>query len=28
MEDDPKTPKLILTVRSGGYQFLPETTTE
>ena len=28
MEDDPKTPKLILTVRSGGYQFLPETTSE
>jgi two-component system OmpR family response regulator len=28
MEDDPKMPKLILTVRSGGYQFLPETTSE
>ena len=28
MEDDPKTPKLIQTVRSGGYQFIPETATE
>ena len=28
MEDDPRTPKLIMTVRSGGYQFLPETTSE
>jgi two-component system OmpR family response regulator len=28
MEDDPRTPKLIHTVRSGGYQFIPETTSE
>ncbi|PLP56010.1 DNA-binding response regulator [Mesorhizobium loti] len=28
MEDDPKTPKLIQTVRSGGYQFIPETINE
>lgn len=28
MEDDPKSPKLIQTVRSGGYQFLPETVAE
>jgi two-component system, OmpR family, response regulator len=28
MEDDPHAPKLILTVRSGGYQFMPETTSE
>ena len=24
MEDDPRAPKLIMTVRSGGYQFMPE----
>ncbi|OQM76843.1 response regulator [Manganibacter manganicus] len=28
MEDDPRTPQLIATVRSGGYQFLPETASE
>lgn len=28
MEDDPRRPKLILTVRSGGYQFMPETTVQ
>jgi two-component system OmpR family response regulator len=28
MEDDPKSPKLIQTVRSGGYQFLPEAVAE
>jgi two-component system OmpR family response regulator len=28
MEDDPKTPQLIQTVRSGGYQFIPEVTAE
>jgi two-component system OmpR family response regulator len=28
MEDDPRTPKLIMTVRSGGYQFMPETVAE
>jgi len=28
MEDDPRRPKLILTVRSGGYQFMPETVAE
>lgn len=28
MEDDPRTPRLIQTVRSGGYQFLPETVSE
>jgi two-component system OmpR family response regulator len=26
MEDDPRAPKLILTVRGGGYQFVPETS--
>jgi two-component system OmpR family response regulator len=26
MEDDPRAPKLIMTVRSGGYQFMPEAT--
>ncbi len=25
MEDDPRAPKLILTIRGGGYQFVPET---
>jgi two-component system OmpR family response regulator len=28
MEDDPKRPTLIQTVRSGGYQFIPEVTSE
>jgi two-component system OmpR family response regulator len=28
MEDDPRSPKLILTVRGGGYQFVPEATSE
>ena len=28
MEDDPKKPPLIQTVRSGGYQFIPEVTSE
>jgi len=28
MEDDPKAPKLIQTVRSGGYQFMPEAFPE
>ena len=28
MEDDPKTPQLIQTVRSGGYQFIPEIVSE
>ncbi len=28
MEDDPRAPKLILTVRGGGYQFVPETSVE
>lgn len=28
MEDDPRSPKLIQTVRSGGYQFMPETVVE
>lgn len=28
MEDDPKQPQLIQTVRSGGYQFIPEATHE
>ncbi|KAJ0341869.1 hypothetical protein COL154_014124 [Colletotrichum chrysophilum] len=28
MEDDPKSPTLIQTVRSGGYQFIPEVTSE
>jgi len=28
MEDDPRSPKLILTVRGGGYQFVPEIITE
>jgi len=28
MEDDPKSPKLIQTVRSGGYQFIPEAIAE
>jgi two-component system OmpR family response regulator len=28
MEDDPKTPQLIQTVRSGGYQFIPEVVSE
>jgi len=28
MEDDPKSPKLIQTVRSGGYQFIPEAVAE
>jgi two-component system OmpR family response regulator len=26
MEDDPRAPKMIRTVRGGGYQFVPETT--
>lgn len=26
MEDDPKSPQIIRTVRSGGYQFMPEVT--
>lgn len=28
MEDDPRSPKLILTVRGGGYQFVPEIAME
>jgi two-component system OmpR family response regulator len=28
MEDDPRAPKLILTVRGGGYQFVPDTVAE
>lgn len=28
MEDNPRTPRLIMTVRNGGYQFMPETVTE
>ncbi|MHA6641677.1 response regulator [Mesorhizobium sp. A623] len=28
MEDDPRAPSLIQTVRSGGYQFMPETIAE
>lgn len=28
MEDDPRSPKLILTVRGGGYQFVPEVSAE
>ena len=28
MEDDPKSPTLIQTVRSGGYQFIPEVSSE
>jgi two-component system, OmpR family, response regulator len=28
MEDDPKRPELIQTVRSGGYQFMPEVTQQ
>lgn len=28
MEDDPRAPRLIQTVRSGGYQFMPETVAE
>jgi two-component system OmpR family response regulator len=28
MEDDPRAPKLILTVRGGGYQFVPDTVRE
>lgn len=28
MEDDPRSPKLVLTVRGGGYQFVPEVTAE
>jgi two-component system OmpR family response regulator len=28
MEDDPRAPRLIQTVRSGGYQFMPETIAE
>lgn len=28
MEDDPRSPKLIQTVRGGGYQFIPETVSE
>jgi two-component system OmpR family response regulator len=28
MEDDPRTPRLIMTVRNGGYQFMPETVAE
>jgi two-component system OmpR family response regulator len=27
MEDDSRSPKLILTIRGGGYQFVPEVTT-
>ncbi len=27
-EDDSRSPKLILTIRGGGYQFVPEVTTE
>ncbi|MBB3234889.1 two-component system OmpR family response regulator [Phyllobacterium endophyticum] len=28
MEDDSRSPKLISTIRGGGYQFLPEVSTE
>jgi two-component system OmpR family response regulator len=28
MEDDPRAPRLILTVRGGGYQFVPDTVAE
>ncbi|WP_027233236.1 response regulator transcription factor [Phyllobacterium sp. UNC302MFCol5.2] len=28
MEDDSRSPKLILTIRGGGYQFVPEVTAE
>ena len=28
MEDNPRTPKLIRTIRSGGYQFVPEVVPE
>ena len=28
MEDDPRAPKLILTVRGGGYQFVADTVAE
>lgn len=28
MEDDPRSPKLILTIRGGGYQFVPEVVAE
>lgn len=28
MEDNPRAPKLIQTIRSGGYQFVPETVAE
>jgi two-component system, OmpR family, response regulator len=28
MEDNPRTPKLIRTIRGGGYQFVPEVISE
>lgn len=28
MEDDPRAPSLVLTVRGGGYQFVPEVVAE
>ena len=28
MEDNPRAPKLVLTVRGGGYQFVPEVVAE
>ncbi len=28
MEDDPRSPRLVLTVRGGGYQFVPEVVAE
>lgn len=28
MEDDPRSPRLVMTVRGGGYQFVPEVTAE
>lgn len=28
MEDDPRAPRLVLTVRGGGYQFVPEVMAE
>ena len=28
MEDDPRAPRLVLTVRGGGYQFVPEVVAE
>ena len=28
MEDDSRSPKLILTIRGGGYQFVPEVSAE